>query len=275
MSAPPRKRFPLSLTQLDGASPRAVPASAARVLIKPQRHWQQAEAHARTTAPSGLGLDSSEVRLRMVQRLRAEGIEDERVLRAFAEVARHEFVDSALATQAYEDTALPIGLGQTISKPSVVARMLSLCLQGQLTQGAAPPWRQVLEIGTGCGYQAALLSRLSRRVVSVERLKPLHDKARGHLQQYTNVSVVYADGCAGYAASAPFDVIVAAAGGEELPEPWLQQLAPGGRLVAPLSLPGRGQALVVVDHVQQAGRSSYVRTVHESVLFVPLKSGVM
>ena len=175
---PPRaKRFPLSLNQL-GTAPRPGAAAEAREPLKPQGHWQQAAAiKARQSTPSGIGLDSVGVRQRMVQRLRREGLSDERVLQSLATVPRHEFVDSALATQAYEDTSLPIGHGQTISKPSVVGRMMALMMD-------APGARQrghlgkVLEIGTGCGYQAALLMQLSKQVVSIERLKPLHDTAR-------------------------------------------------------------------------------------------------
>lgn len=243
----------------------------APVLLRPQRPLQQAADDAqRRAVPAGLGLDSDAVRQRMVQRLRAEGIADEAVLTAFASVLRHHFVDTALATQAYEDTSLPIGLGQTISKPSVVARMLCL-----LNETAAARARgglgRVLEIGTGCGYQAALLSQLARQVVSIERLKPLHDKARGHLQGLPRLQLLWGDGRNGHAPMAPYDTIIAAAGGEDLPPAWLEQLADGGRLVAPMLEPGsRRQSLLVVD--RQGDR--YTRQRHETVLFVPLKSGV-
>jgi protein-L-isoaspartate(D-aspartate) O-methyltransferase len=132
---------------------------------------------------------------------------------------------------------------------------------------------RVLEIGTGCGYQAALLSELARDVISVERLKPLHAKARellAPLRRY-NLRLVYGDGRLGHAPNAPYDGIIAAAGGDDLPQAWLDQLAVGGRLVAPMQSPtGRGQVLMVVDRTE----SDHVRTVHEAVLFVPLKSGV-
>ena len=275
---PPRpKRFPLSLNQL-GTAPRpgAAAAAEAREPLKPQGHWQQAAAiKARQSTPSGIGLDSVGVRQRMVQRLRREGLSDERVLQSLATVPRHEFVDSALATQAYEDTSLPIGHGQTISKPSVVGRMMALMMD-------APGARQrghlgkVLEIGTGCGYQAALLMQLSKQVVSIERLKPLHDKARLNLTGYHQIRLVYGDGMLGHAPSAPYDSIIAAAGGDDIPQAWLDQLAPGGRLVAPMTAPGgRGQVLVLIDHVRDASGSRFVRSLHEAVLFVPLKSGVM
>jgi len=150
-------------------------------------------------------------------------------------VPRHLFVDPALATQAYEDTSLPIGHGQTISKPSVVARMLEL-LFGAERARAAGDLGAVLEIGTGCGYQAALLSLLGKRVVSVERLKPLHDKARELLAPLRNsrLRLVFDDGMRGHPPGAPYDSIIAAAGGDEIPPAWLDQLAVGGRLVSPV-----------------------------------------
>jgi protein-L-isoaspartate(D-aspartate) O-methyltransferase len=207
----------------------------------------------------------------MVARLRAQGLHSEPVLAALAAVPRHAFVDTALISQAYEDTSLPIGLGQTISKPSVVGRMIELLLVGPA--GAPRALGKVLEIGTGCGYQAALLSHLATQVVSIERLKPLHDKARELLAPLRrhNLRLVYGDGRTGHGPNAPYDSIIAAAGGEDIPPAWLEQLAVGGRLVAPMqSADGRGQVLVVVDR-QEGG---YARRVHEAVHFVPLKSGV-
>jgi protein-L-isoaspartate(D-aspartate) O-methyltransferase len=275
-AAPPKRRFPLPLEQLGGRG--TVPT---RELLRPQRHLQQAaDDAARRAAPSGLGLDSAGVRLRMVQRLQREGLRDERVLQALASVPRHEFVDTALAIQAYEDTSLPIGHGQTISKPSVVGRMIELMLAGPGSRQSAAGTQlgRVLEIGTGCGYQAAVLACLARQVTSIERLKPLHDKARITLGALRGPSIrlIYGDGRLGHAPSGPFDGIIAAAGGEDIPEAWLTQLAPGGRLVAPMQAPGgRGQVLVVIDHVLEAGGNRFVRTLHEPVLFVPLKSGVM
>ncbi|MEO3713547.1 protein-L-isoaspartate(D-aspartate) O-methyltransferase [Roseateles flavus] len=270
---PKPRRFPLGLEQV-----QAKPSAPARELLRPQAHLHMAAADAaRLQAPQGLGLDSAGVRQRMVQRLQREGLRDDRVLQALADVPRHEFVDSALAIQAYEDTSLPIGHGQTISKPSVVGRMLALLLAGE---GARQQGRlgRVLEIGTGCGYQAAVLARLARQVVSIERLKPLHDKAVDTLArlQVPGLKLIHGDGRLGDAGSAPYDAIIAAAGGEDLPPAWLAQLAPGGRLVAPMQAPGgKGQVLVVVDHVRDASGQRFVRTQHEAVLFVPLKSGVM
>lgn len=261
-------RFPLALDRLRAAGARP----AAAEMLRPQRPLQHAATEAaRRQAPSGLGLDSAAVRARMVQRLRADGIRDEAVLRAFAQVERHRFVDSALATQAYEDTSLPIGLSQTISKPSVVARMLSLLMAGA-TARAQGDLGRVLEIGTGCGYQAALLALLARGVVSIERLKALHDKARDNLaaQRTADLRLVYGDGRLGHAPRAPYDSIVAAAGGEDLPPAWLEQLAVGGRLVAPMHDVSRGgQVLLVIDREPHG----LVRQWHDAVHFVPLKSG--
>ena len=221
-------------------------------------------------APAGVGLDSHAVRARMVQKLAAQGVSDPRVLAAMGAVERHRFVDTALANQAYEDTSLPIGLGQTISKPNVVARMIELLLAGRTD--ASGKLGRVLEVGTGCGYQAAVLSCVASEVYSVERLRGLHDKARENLRhlRLPNVHLLFGDGMAGYAKGAPYAGIIAAAGGDALPASWTDQLAEGGRIVAPVVRPGGQQALVVVE--KAAGQLTH--TVLESVHFVPLKSGV-
>lgn len=220
--------------------------------------------------PQGLGLDSSVVRLSMVGKLVGQGLHDPLVIAAMKQIERHRFVDSALVNQAYEDTSLPIGLGQTISKPSVVARMLEL-----LRYGITSKLGRVLEIGTGCGYQAALLSLLADEVYSIERLRGLHDKARENLRhlRLANLHLLFGDGMLGYAKGAPYAAIIAAAGGEAVPQAWTDQLAVGGRLVAPVSA-GTGrvgqQALVVIDKSAQGLR----QTLLEAVYFVPLKSGL-
>ncbi|GAC1389965.1 MAG: protein-L-isoaspartate(D-aspartate) O-methyltransferase [Variovorax sp.] len=216
------------------------------------------------------------VRARMVARLAGQGIADARVLYAMGLVERHRFVDSALGNQAYEDTSLPIGFGQTISKPNVVARMLALLLGAPaLTrpdQGVQARLGRVLEIGTGCGYQAALLSHLASEVYSIERLRGLHEKARANLRPFrlATVHLLLGDGMPGFAKGAPYAGIISAAGGEALPEAWVEQLAVGGRIVAPVHSAGGGQALVVIDRT----RFGVERRVLEAVHFVPLKSGI-
>lgn len=256
MSVPQQRgpKFPLRLDQLRPPSKRTV-AGAEPVLHQ-----------------SGLGLDSADVRQQMVRRLRAGGLGSAAVLDAMAAVPRHQFVDAALVTQAYEDTSLPIGHGQTISKPSVVARMIEMLMGGVLARGKGG-LGQVLEIGTGCGYQAAVLSLLAQNVISVERLKPLHDKARellGPLRS-SKLRLVYGDGMLGHPPNAPYDSIIAAAGGDALPSAWLAQLAVGGRLVSPVRQAATGQqVLVVVDRTEHG----YEQRIHETVNFVPLKSGL-
>jgi len=224
---------------------------------------------ARAGAGAGLGLDSQAFRARMVERIRAEGIDCAPVLAAMAQVPRHLFVDAALVAQAYEDTSLPIGHGQTISKPSVVARMLALLFE---RRPGATRLARVLEIGTGCGYQAALLSCLAAQVISIERLRPLYDKARENLAplRRDNLRLVYGDGQVGHAPNAPYDAIVSAAGGDHIPQAWLDQLAEGGRLVAPTCDDNdAGQSLICIDR----DALGWTRRRHESVRFVPLRSG--
>jgi protein-L-isoaspartate(D-aspartate) O-methyltransferase len=261
----------MALDRVHGSARSRTVAPAAE-LLRPQRPLQHAaQEAARRTAPSGLGLDTTAVRSRMVARLRADGIRCDPVLQALAQVERHLFVDSALATQAYEDTSLPIGLSQTISKPSVVARMLSLLFEGAYAREHGHLGR-VLEIGTGCGYQAALLAQLARGLVSIERLRPLHDRARDNLagRRQGDVRLVHGDGRLGHAPRAPYQSIVAAAGGEDLPPAWIEQLAVGGRLVAPTHDAARGgQVLLVLDRTPDG----IVTHCHDAVHFVPLKSG--
>ena len=220
--------------------------------------------------PSGVGLDSQAVRSRMVHKLAAQGITDPLVLQAMGTVERHRFVDSALVNQAYEDTSLPIGLGQTISKPNVVARMIELLLGGR--RDAAGRLGRVLEIGTGCGYQAAVLARVCSEVYSIERLRGLHDKARDNLRplRLANVHLLFGDGMAGYPKGAPYAGIIAAAGGDAIPQAWIDQLASGGRIVAPMQMADGKQALVVIEKSGLQVKQSVLESVH----FVPLKSGI-
>jgi protein-L-isoaspartate(D-aspartate) O-methyltransferase len=224
----------------------------------------------RLASPGGIGLDSQAVRQRMIDKLAAQGIADARVLGAMGAVERHRFVDTALVNQAYEDTSLPIGLGQTISKPNVVARMIELLLA--LQPPAAGRLGRVLEIGTGCGYQAAVLSLLATEVYSIERLRGLHEKARENLRHFRlpNVHLLFGDGMPGYAKGAPYAGIIAAAGGDAVPREWIDQLAVGGRIVAPMSTRPGAQALVVIDKTAGGVKQAILEAVH----FVPLKSGI-
>ncbi len=218
----------------------------------------------------GTGLDSAAVRARMVQKLAAAGVSSPQVLQAMGAVERHRFVDSALGNQAYEDTSLPIGMGQTISKPSIVARMCELLLgaEGARAGGLG----RVLEIGTGCGYQAAVLSLLAREVYTLERVRNLHEKARDNLRPFRlpNVHLLFGDGMLGYAKGAPYAAIIAAAGGDSVPQAWCDQLAVGGRLVAPMAVAGGQQMLLVIDKTVHGLKQNVLEPVH----FVPLKSGI-
>jgi protein-L-isoaspartate(D-aspartate) O-methyltransferase len=212
---------------------------------------------------SGIGMTSQRTRDRMVERLRARGIADERVLDAMAQVPRHRFVEEALASRAYEDTALPIGFAQTISQPYVVARMIELVL------GPAAP-RKALEVGTGCGYQAAVLARIFPQVYSIERIRALLERARANLLglRLANLRLAHGDGYAGLEGAAPFDAIVVAAAAPSVPERLLQQLAAGGKMILPLRA-GRGQRLVLVE---RSGRG-FLESELDPVRFVPMKAG--
>ena len=248
------------------------PAFPARLdLAKPAASKRMPAMRAMMHSPGGVGLDSQAVRARMVHKLAAQGIDDEQVLAALGTIERHRFVDTALVNQAYEDTSLPIGLGQTISKPNVVARMIQLLLGGR--REANGKLGRVLEIGTGCGYQAAVLSVVASEVYSIERLRGLHDKARENLRHFRlpNVHLLFGDGMVGFAKGAPYAGIVAAAGGEAVPPAWIEQLAVGGRIVAPVATTAGAQALVVIE---KKSERELQQTVLEAVHFVPLKSGI-
>jgi len=211
---------------------------------------------------TGIGMTSQRTRLRMVERLRERGVKDEVVLAAMAQIARHLFVDEALASRAYDDISLPIGFGQTMSSPYVVARMIEIARDGV-------PLQRVLDIGTGCGYQAAVLSRLARQVHSMERLAQLASKARVRLRalRIHNVKVRHGDGHHGLPEAAPFDAIVMAAAATHVPQPLLSQLSPGGRLVFPLGT--REQRLCCITRTSRG----FDENVLEEVKFVPLLPG--
>ena len=211
----------------------------------------------------GIGMTSSRTRERLIERLRAEGIADARVLEAMRATPRHLFVDEALASRAYEDTALPIGYGQTISQPYIVARM------SEAVMAEGPP-ASVLEIGTGCGYQAAVLARLVPGVCSVECIRPLMAAARRHLLELglRNVRLRHGDGHAGWPERAPFDVVMLTAAPEVVPQALFGQLAPQGRLIAPVGRQGR-QDLRVYRHTDQGIEFESLG----AVSFVPFTSG--
>ena len=271
-SEKPRPGFPAKLvTHSTATVKKAAPAQPSRPAMSPPVKTAPMSTIVAKPAPSrvasGFGTGSQAVRADMVRKLEAQGISHPGVLAAMLAVERHRFVDTALANQAYEDTSLPIGLGQTISKPNVVARMLSLLFEREGVNLG-----RVLEIGTGCGYQAALLSHLSREVYSIERLRGLHDKARENLRHFrlANLHLLFGDGMQGFAKGAPYTGIIAAAGGEAIPQAWIDQLAVGGRLVAPAVTASGQQQLVVIDKTARG----LDRKELEPVLFVPLKSGI-
>jgi protein-L-isoaspartate(D-aspartate) O-methyltransferase len=290
MSAGRAKRFPLGLSDvmreprgapvLPGVAGSASASTATKPTLggtRPREGVEQMRPFFDRMVPASpapvplstqLALTSERVRQRMVERVRASGVADARVLAALAAIPRHQFVDPGLAAQAYEDAALPIGHQQTISKPSVVARMLELVAAGRALE-------KVLEIGTGCGYQAAVLSHLARDVYSVERVKPLYERAKTNLRplRVPNIRLHYGDGRLGLPSAAPFDAIVIAAAGFDVPAALLEQLAIGGRLVAPVgSRSGNEQVLTLVERVSSAQwRESQL----DRVFFVPLKSGVI
>ncbi len=220
--------------------------------------------------PIGLGLDSRRARWAMADALHAGGIRDQQVLETMAEIPRHLFVEAALVSRAYQDVSLPIGHGQTISKPSIVARMIELAA-AHLPMGDRQHAR-VLEIGSGCGYQTAVLARIFGEVVSIERLRALHHQARRNLQRCAarRVRLVFGDGHSGLENSAPFHaIVIAAALDGEIPETLLHLIRVGGRLVAPVSQ-RRGQRLVLVERTSVA---DWQLSELDAVRFVPMLTG--
>ncbi len=212
----------------------------------------------------GVGFTSQRTRDRMVTRLREQGIVDEAVLAAMAQVPRHLFVDEALSTRAYEDTALPIGFEQTISQPYVVARMIE-ALRGPEER----PLGKVLEVGTGCGYQAAVLAQLAKEVYSIERIQGLHERARANLRpmRIANLRLAWGDGYQGLPEAAPFDAIIVAAAAPRMPAALLEQLAPGGRLIAPV-----GTTAQQLQWMERTANGVIERAL-DLVHFVPLRAG--
>ena len=215
----------------------------------------------------GIGMTSQRTRQRMIDRLREKGIKDDAVLAAMAAVPRHVFVEEALSYRAYEDTALPLGLGQTISQPYIVARMIEVLKAGRSGLG------KTLEVGAGCGYQAAVLAQLTDEVYAIERLEPLIAKAKLNLRQVQEfrVRLKHGDGQLGLPEAAPFDTIILAAAAQRVPPALLQQLALGGRMMLPLSTGGTGdQTLCLIERRPEG----FVESRLDAVRFVPLLSGI-
>jgi protein-L-isoaspartate(D-aspartate) O-methyltransferase len=215
------------------------------------------------TKQSGIGMTSSRTRDRMLARLREQGIKDELTLSAIGEIPRHIFVDEALSIRAYEDVSLPIGYGQTISQPYIVARMTEILRNDK-------PLNKVLEIGTGCGYQTAVLSRVAHEVLSLERIRPLVLKARDNLRalKCTNVKLDHVDGSDGLASHAPFDGIIVTAAATHIPHNLLLQLVEGGRMVIPVGT--SSQTLYLIERLN----NEFIKTALEAVKFVPLLGGL-
>jgi len=211
---------------------------------------------------SGIGMTSQRTRSRMIERLRSQGITDEVVLAAMSAIPRHIFVDEALASRAYDDVSLPIGHSQTISQPYIVAKMIEMLRNGKQLN-------RVLEVGTGCGYQAAVLGQVAREVYSVERIQPLFKRASISLKelQARNVILSYADGTMGRPEIAPFDGIIMAAAATHVPQALLEQLAVGGRMVLPLGT--QDQFLTLIERDEKGYNESRL----EAVRFVPILTG--
>ena len=280
------KRFPLSLGSLGVRSPQAIGdrSAARRSVATPQTATRNAARHGeRAPLPSmalpkaapqriesnpdrATPLVSPAVRRAMVERIARQGVQDRRVLAAMESVPRHLFMEPALSSQAYIDASLPIGHHQTISQPYIVARMIEVLCGA--SEGAR--LERVLEIGTGCGYQSAVLAHVARDVYSIERIKPLHELARSNLRpmRIANVRLHYGDGMLGLPQAAPFDGIILAAAGLEVPQALLEQLTVGGRLVAPVG--ARHQVLQLIERI---GPSEWTTATLEDCHFVPLRAG--
>jgi protein-L-isoaspartate(D-aspartate) O-methyltransferase len=273
------KRFPLTLSSLLGKPARGNPGYVVPRVATPQTATRNAAGH---LAPVVRVVDAQErraaelpqrqqplvsdsVRRAMVMRLSAQGIKDTMVLAAMDAVQRHLFIEPGLVAQAYVDASIPIGYHQTISKPYIVARMIEVLRNG----GAL---NRVLEIGTGCGYQAAVLSLVAREVYSIERIRPLHELARTNLRpmRIANVRLQYGDGMLGLPQAAPFDGIILAAAGLEVPQALLDQMTIGGRLVAPVGT--RHQVLQLIVRI---GKFDWTHTTLEECHFVPLHAGTV
>jgi protein-L-isoaspartate(D-aspartate) O-methyltransferase len=284
------KRFPLSLSSVVEKSSKtahARPLSAIKVATPQTATQNAAQNVARTsqvaesqikstmrTSPTTsnslrpMPLVSDAVRMAMVARVAKQGVKDAKVLAAMEAVPRHMFVESGLSSQAYIDASLPIGHHQTISQPYIVARMIEV-MRANANGGVL---NKVLEIGTGCGYQAAVLALVAKEVYSIERIKPLHELAKANLRplRIANIRLQYGDGMLGLPQAAPFDGIILAAAGMEVPQALLEQLSIGGRLVAPV-----GERHQVLQLIERKGKFEWTNTTLEDCHFVPLRPGVV
>ncbi len=215
---------------------------------------------------AGIGMTSQRTRSRLVNRLREKGIKEESVLAAIESTPRHIFIDEAMAHRAYEDTALPIGMGQTISQPYIVARMTEILVDSGIMGN-------VLEIGTGCGYQTSILSRVSFQVFTIERIEALQKLAieRFQMLELNNVTCKFGDGFLGWSQHAPFDAIIVTAAPDDIPKALVEQLAIGGRMIIPVSQPCGDQHLILLEKTEDGMSQQDVETVR----FVPLLSGTV
>lgn len=274
-----KKTFPLPLSSVLGKGKRTSSASpeaslpnapshsvpVANNVARPTKSYTQVRVTSSMRDLSETGLVSASVRRAMARRVAEQGVKDEVVLEAIATAPRHLFLDAALASQAYIDASLPIGYQQTISQPYIVARMIEV-----MRDFGEHALNKVLEIGTGCGYQALVLSHIAKEVYSIERIKGLHELAKQNLRplRVPNIRLHYGDGMLGLPNEAPFDGIILAAAGLDVPQALLAQLAIGGRLVAPVG--GDEQSL---ELIVRTGQQTWERTVLESCYFVPLCEG--
>jgi protein-L-isoaspartate(D-aspartate) O-methyltransferase len=283
-----RSNFPLPLSSVTGNSvrkpaaptPVATPQTATQNARTSQAQTRQPPGPSPRPAASGTPqqpqpqqtLARSELaateapRRAMAARVAREGVKDPQVLAALETMPRHMFIEPAMSSQAYADVSLPIGHNQTISQPYIVARMI------ELLKGSGQPLRRVLEIGTGCGYQAAVLSCVAQEVYSIERIKPLHELAKANLRplRIANLRLQYGDGMLGLPQVAPFDGIILAAAGLEVPRALLEQLAIGARLVAPV-----GAQVQHLQRITRTGKSEWTSETLETCHFVPLRPGIV
>ncbi len=272
------KRFPLTLSSVvdkPGPGNRMPTSKAKPPVATPQTATQNAAQHVTgraalpvtpTNAPErSHAMVSDAVRRAMVMRVAKQGVRDEKVLGAMQAVPRHLFLDAGLSSQAYIDASLPIGHHQTISQPYIVARMIEVMRNGG-------ELKRVLEIGTGCGYQAAVLSQVAQDVYSIERIKPLHELAKTNLRplRIANIRLHYGDGMLGLPQAAPFDGIILAAAGLEVPQSLLDQMTIGGRLVAPV-----GARHQVLQLIRRLGKYEWSSETLEDCHFVPLRPGTV